>query len=296
MKFDYKLLDALSAVMAQQSFEQAAEKLFITQSAVSQRIKSLEQSIGQPVIVRGQPITVTVAGEKLLSHYKMVQQLENELVPDLLPDEPIKPVKISFAVNADSIATWFLDAIAPVLKSNLVELDLIVKNETKTIEKLRSGEAVGAVTSHKKPLPGYQSFELGQMEFILVASPEFKQRYFADGMTKQTLRQAPGISYDAIDNMHVRFMSQHFKIEPSDYYCHRVRSSEAFVDLAKRGVAYCLAPRLQIKQQLVSGELINLCPEKVFIQKLYWHSWVLVRGINKQLSQQIVQYGQSVLA
>lgn len=296
MRFDYKLLDALSAVMEQQSFEQAAAKLFITQSAVSQRIKSLEESVGQPVIVRSQPITVTAAGEKLLSHYKMVQQLENELVPELLPEVPTNPVKIALAVNADSIATWFLDAIAPVLKENLVELDLIVKNESKTIEKLRSGEAVGAVTSLSKPLAGYQSFELGQLEFILVASPEFKQRYFANGLTKQALRQAPGISYDPNDDMHVRFIYQHFQIESRDYYCHSVRSSQAFVDLAKKGVAYCLISTLQIKDELEKGELINLCPDKTLVEKLYWHSWVLVRGINKKLSKQIVRYGQSVLA
>ncbi len=296
MKFDYKLLDALSAVMDQQSFEQAAKKLFVTQSAVSQRIKLLEESIGQPVIVRSHPITVTAAGEKLLSHYKMVQQLENDLVPDLMPDTPTRPIKVALAVNADSIATWFIDAIAPVLKSNLVELDLIVKNETKTIEKLRSGEAVGAVTNCSKPLPGYQSFELGTMEFILVASPDFKQRYFANGITKQTLRHAPGISYDPNDDMHVRFIYQHFKIESRDYYCHSVRSSQAFVDLAIKGVAYCLIPTLQIKQQLASGELVNLCPDKTVIETLYWHSWVLVRGINKKLSQQIVQYGRQILS
>lgn len=295
MKFDYKLLDALSAVMDQQSFEQAAKKLYVTQSAVSQRIKSLEESIGQPVIVRSQPITVTAAGEKLLSHYKMVQQLENDLVPDLLPDVPTRPIKVALAVNADSIATWFLDAIAPVLKSNLVELDLIVRNETKTIEKLRSGEAVGAVTNCSKPLPGYQSFELGTMEFILVASPDFKQRYFAKGITKQTLRHAPGISYDPNDDMHVRFIYQHFKIESRDYYCHSVGSSQAFVDLAIKGVAYCLIPSLQIQPQLASGELVNLCPNKTAIETLYWHSWVLVRGINKKLSQQIVQHGRKVL-
>ena len=295
MKFDYKLLEALSAVLEQQSFEQAAAKLFITQSAVSQRIKLLEESIGQPVIVRSQPIRVTSAGEKLLSHYKMVRQLENDLVPDLLPDAPTKPVKIALAVNADSIATWFLDAIAPILKHNLVELDLIVRNEAKTVEKLRSGEAVGAVTSQQKPLPGYQSFELGAMEFILVASPDFKQRYFSDGLTKQALRYAPGISYDPNDDKHVRFIFKHFKIESRDYYCHSVGSSQAFVDLAKKGIAYCLIPRLQIKHELASGELINLCPDKTSIEKLYWHSWVLVRGINKKLSQEIVRYGQKTL-
>ena len=110
---DYKLLAALNAVIEQQSFDLAAKQLFISQPAVSQRIKLLEEKLGQPVMVRGQPITVTSIGEKLLSHYKMVQQLEDELLPELLPNAPSKPMKVSLTVNADSIATWFLDAIAP---------------------------------------------------------------------------------------------------------------------------------------------------------------------------------------
>ena len=295
MKFDYKLLDALNAVMAHQSFEQAAAKLFITQSAVSQRIKLLEETVGQPVIVRSQPITVTAAGEKLLRHFQRVQQHENELLPDLLPDVPVQPIKIALAVNADSVATWFLDAIAPILKNNLVELDLIICNESRSIDKLRTGEAIGAVSRQSKPLSGYQSFKLGRVDFILVASPEFKQRYFAQGISAQTLMQAPGISYDHNDDMHVRFIAEHFKVDASDYYCHSVRSSEAFVDLAKKGVAYCLIPTLQIEDELARGELINLCPDKRLIDILYWHSWILVSGINKTLSQEIVRYGQQVL-
>jgi len=296
MRFDYKLLEALNGVLVLQSFEQAAAKLFITQSAVSQRIKLLEESVGQPVIVRSQPIKVTAAGEKLLRHFQRVQQLENELLPDLLPDSPTKPIKISLAVNADSVATWFLDAIAPVLKQNLVELDLLISSESRSIDKLRTGEAIGAVSRLSKPLPGYQSFKLGHVEFVLVASPQFKQRYFANGISAQALKLAPGLSFDQNDDMHAKFISKHFNIDASDYYCHNIRSSEAFVDLAKKGVAYCLISTLQIKQELARGELVNLCPDKSLIDTLYWHSWVLVRGINKTLSQQIVRHGQQVLA
>ncbi len=296
MTFDYKLLAALNAVLTQQSFELAAKVLFVTQSAISQRIKLLEENLGQPVIVRSQPIVATVAGARLLAHYKMVRQLENDLLPELLPDAPKKPIKFSLAVNADSIATWFLGAITPVLKNDLVELDLIITNESKTIDKLRSGEALGAVSNQQKALPGYQSFYLGRMDFILVAAPEFKQRYFANGLNKESLRLAPGISFDPDDDMHVNFIEQHFKLAARDYYCHSVRSSQAFVELAKQGAAYCLVPQLQVQQELLDGSLINLCQDKVLKQPLYWHSWVLVKGINKQISKEIVSYARTQLA
>jgi len=295
MKLDYKLLDALAKVVELQSFDLAAKHLYITQSAISQRIKNLEETIGQPVLIRTQPIKVTPAGEKLLSHHSMVQQLENEMLPSLLPNEPTEPLKVSLAINADSLATWFCSALTPILSEYLVELNLIIERESVTLEKLKSGEAIGAVSTVEKPLPGYRSYKLGKINYILVSSKSFQQRYFAKGLTTETLKMAPGVSYDHKDDMHLRFISEHFNLASSEYYCHTVRSSEAFVELAKQGVAYCLVPELQVEKELANGELVNLCPEKQLIETLYWHSWVLIKGINKKITEEIISYGQKLL-
>lgn len=294
--FDYKLLTALSSIIEMQSFELAANKLFISQSAISQRIKLLEENIGHPILIRSQPIELTAIGEQLLTHFKKVQQLENELLPELLPDKPTKPMKISLALNADSMATWFLKAVTPVLKEHLVELNLLIAHEKHTLEKLRTGEATGAVSVIKKPLKGYRSFELGNMNYCLVCSKSFQQKYFKAGVTKDSLTMAPAISYDLKDDTHNHFISKHFGLASSEYYCHSVRSSEAFVELTKQGVAYCLLPELQIKAELASGELVKLCPDKQLIQTLYWHSWILVKGINKEISQEITRAGKLLLA
>ena len=293
--FDYKLLAALNAIIENQSFELAAQKLFISQSAISQRIKALEEAMGQPILIRSQPIKATMAGEQLLSHFKKVQQLENELLPSLLPESPLRPLSISLAVNADSLATWFIKALAPVLQNYLIELNLIIQPEERNIEKLKTGEAIGAICTNTEPLKGYRAFKLGNMEYCLVSSPEFADKYFSNGVTKRSLVMAPGVSYDHKDDLHQRYIAKHFKLQASDYYCHSVRSSEAFVELAKQGVAYCLVPRLQIAKELASGELVNLCPGKELIQTLYWHSWVLVKGINKKISQDIIRIGQEIL-
>jgi LysR family transcriptional regulator (chromosome initiation inhibitor) len=296
INLDYKLLSALNAVIEQQGFEQAAKKLFISQPAISLRLKNLEEKVGQPLVIRGQPIRVTPAGEKLLSHYKMVQQLENDLMTNLFPTVPSHPVKISLAVNADSIATWFLDAMAPILKRYLVEMNLIIANGAETLDKLRSGQAIGAVMNIKSPLPGYRSFKLGGMNYILVSSKDFQKKYFSQGVNKESLKMAPSMAYDYKDNMHQNFMREHFDLNASEYSSHTISSSEAFVDLAKRSLVCCLIPQLQIERELAEGELINLCPQYCLSETLYWHSWVLMKGLNKKISQEIVAYGRQVLA
>ncbi len=293
--FDYKLLLALNAIIENQSFDLAAQKLFVSQSAISQRIKSLEEAIGQPILIRTQPIGLTQAGSQLLSHYKKVQQLESELLPNLLPDKPQKPFKISLAVNADTLATWFVKAIKSVVQNSRLELNLIIEHEKRTLDKLRSGEAIGAVSVEPKPLKGYRAFRLGKMEYSLVASPSFKARYFSQGVNKESLKMAPATSYDHKDDMHTVYIAKHFKLEAKEYYCHTVKSSEAFVSLVKEGMAYCLLPTLQIADELKSGELVSLCPDKQLVSTLYWHSWILVKGVNKTLSEEVVKAGQAVL-
>ncbi len=112
---DYKLLRALDAVLQEQNFERAARSLHLTQSAISQRIKQLEQQFAEPLLIRSQPLLATPLGQKLLAHYRQVHQLELELAGELTPATPQGPIRISIAVNADSLATWFLPAIAPML-------------------------------------------------------------------------------------------------------------------------------------------------------------------------------------
>lgn len=86
---DYAGLEALAAVVREGSFERAARKLHVTPSAVSQRIKLLEERVGQVLVLRGQPCSGTEAGRRLCLHVEQVALLENDLRrknPELVPE------------------------------------------------------------------------------------------------------------------------------------------------------------------------------------------------------------------
>ncbi|OIN08528.1 LysR family transcriptional regulator ArgP [Oceanisphaera psychrotolerans] len=294
-ELDYKLLAALDKVVSEQSFERAARLLHLTQSAVSQRIKQLELRLAQPLLIRSQPPRPTEAGRQLLAHYRQVSQLENALMAELLPDAPQKPLGVTIATNADSLATWLIPALTPLLHSHPIELNLLVEDESRTLDKLKSGEAFGAISLSDEPLPGCRCDWLGQMDYILVATPEFKARYFADGIGLDALRRAPAVAFDQKDDMHARYITQHFGLAAGDYPCHTVRSSEAFVAIARAGAAYCLNPRLMIADDLAQGRLVELYPQGTLIQPLYWHRWLLERGIHKDLSRRLIDYARQAL-
>lgn len=296
MNFDYKLLKALDVVMSSQNFERAAEILCISQSAVSQRIKQLEEFVGHPVIIRGKPLSLTTVGKQIINHYKQVELLERELIPKVIPGQQLSAIKLSLAVNADSLAIWFLDALAPMIKFSNIELNLVISGETRTIEHLKSGEAFGAVSTNPRPIAGFKTEKLGQLKYVLVASPEFKKHYFANGVTSNALKNAPGANFDRFDLMHQQFIEKHFNLKPDSYPCHTVRSSEAFVNMAKNSLAYTLIPENQIKSELANGELINISPRKYQMDTLYWHSWVLEKGLFKKASQMIIAHARKTLA
>lgn len=292
---DYRWIEALDTIIDQRSFEKAAIELCISQSAVSQRIKQLEKWLAQPVLIREQPPRATDAGKKLLGLYRRVCLLEQDLLPELIPEASDKPLPLSVATNADTLATWLLPSLAPLLLKSKVELNLIVEDEKRTLEKLRSGEVVGAISIEPKAIPGCATDYLGTMEYLCVASPEFCLRYFPNGVSSEALMQAPAVIFNQYDQMHEMFIRQHFNLSVNHVVKHTVRSSEAFVKLAMLGVAYCLIPKPQISKELEQGQLINIVPEHSIPHRLYWHHWQLESGVIKELSRSIVQYAQSHL-
>ena len=236
---DYKWVEALEAIVQLGSFERAAESLYVSQSAISQRIKQLEKFLAQPALIRELPPRPTPIGKKLLGLYGRVRLLESEFIPELMNEATSKPLEVSLATNADSLATWLLPSLTSILKQKRIALNLIVDDEGRTLDKLRSGEVAGAISLESQSIAGCDADYLGRVDYLCVASPEFYQQYFAQGVNRESLQNAPTVAFDHHDDMNDRFIHQHFNLPKGSVLKHTVRSSEAFVKLALSGVAYC---------------------------------------------------------
>lgn len=292
---DYKWIEALDVIVQFGSFERAAEQLCISQSAVSQRIKQLEKFLAQPALVREQPPKLTPVGKQLLGLYRRVRLLESELVPELMNDASFKPLQLSLATNADSLATWLLPALTQLLKRERVALNLVVDDEGRTLEKLRNGEVAGAICLDSQSISGCDADYLGRVDYLCVSSPEFCSHYFPNGVNRESLLHAPTVAFDHHDDMNDRFIHQHFNLPKGSVIKHTVRSSEAFVKLALTGVAYCLIPKLQIEEELASGLLVDITPGFFLSHRIYWHHWQLETGILKAISDAIITHSRAIL-
>src|ERR1700712_1596519 len=106
MEFDLLQLAALSAAVTEGTFDAAARVLHVTPSAISQRIKALEVSVGRVLLVRSKPIQPTAAGQALARLAGQVSALTADVAAELGGDgAPDRAVVVPLAVNADSLAT-----------------------------------------------------------------------------------------------------------------------------------------------------------------------------------------------
>ncbi|WBU58316.1 LysR family transcriptional regulator ArgP [Paracoccus sediminicola] len=260
---DYPALAALAEVTRRGSFEAAAHALGITQPAVSQRIKTLEARVGQVLLDRGPPITPTSAGQRLVAHLDQVRLLETGLGDGI--GGASKQAVLRIAVNADSLATWAVAALpeAPGL------LDLVIDDQDHAETWLRSGQVSAAITAQRGPVAGCDSHGLGAMDYIAVATPEFFARHFREGVTPDTLRRAPAITFNSKDGLQDLWVRRHIGGRIA-LPTHLIPSSEAFAQAARLGMGWGMNPETLIRDDLRAGRLIPLLPDAALPVALYW--------------------------
>ncbi len=293
---DYASLTALACVVREGSFERAAKALHVTPSAVSQRIRLLEERIGCALVVRGQPCQATETGRRLCQHVDRVRLLEHELhgeVPTLDQDGAIR-VALPIAVNADSLATWFAPAVAAFAATAPVLLEVAVDNEDHTSEWLRSGRVLAAVTGSARPATGCNSRPLGLMRYVAAASPEFVDRYFAKGVSATTLMVAPSLVFNAKDELQSRWVKRHCR-RNVELPRHTLPSPQAFVAAGVAGMGWGLHPLSLIGHHLADGSMVELVPNTPLNVPLYWQQARAASSLLDGLTRKVVAAASSAL-
>ncbi len=272
---DHHLIEAVAAVVREGSFEAAARSLKVTPSAISQRVKLIEERLGSVLVVRGQPCTATDTGARLCRHAELMGALEAELhrdLPELAQAGMLRgPASLRIAVNADTLDSWFVAAMARFGREDDTLLELAVDNQDHTADWLRRGQVLGAVTSIASPVQGCRSRRLGSLRYIATASPAFVRRWFVQGVDAAALARAPSLVFDGKDGLQTQWVRRVLRCELA-LPAHRVPSTRAFVDAALAGVGWGMNPEGLVRKHLQAGRLVELVADQAVDVPLWWQS------------------------
>ncbi|MDZ7573359.1 MAG: LysR family transcriptional regulator ArgP [Pseudotabrizicola sp.] len=279
--FDPLQLAALAAVHRRGSFDLAAADLGVTQSAVSQRLRGLEDRAGALLIRRGSPSVATDAGLRLIRHFDDIVLLEQQVAVDL-PGVQAGKVALRIAVNADSLATWVMPALAQVPG---VLFDLVIDDQDFSQDWLRRGEVVAAVTAHAGPLQGCDTLPLGALRYIATASPGYMDRCFPAGVTAEALAHAPALTFSDKDRLQAQWVAARRLGLRAGFPSHRIASTHGFVDACLLGLGWGLNPEPLVAAHLAAGRLVEMVPDSAYDVALHWQFARLTAGAIRPLTQ-----------
>lgn len=292
---DYKLLEALAMVIQEGGFEKAAFALHLTQSAISQRVRLLEDRTGKILLSRTTPPQPTEAGEQLVKHYLQVKLLEDGLGEDLNNRGDGEPVRLAVGVNADSLASWFLSAVGPLLSDGQLLIDLHVDDQEQTHRLLKEGAVVGCVSDKSTAMQGCRVEFLGTMKYRLLASPEFVDRWFPGGLDRSEVQLAPAVIFNRKDQLHYTFLRQAFSEAVKMKFVHYVPAPEQFLQMIIDGYACGMVPDWQSEMLRKNGKLIEVYAAAHVGIDLYWHCWNLTSAPLQMFSGQLVREARRLL-
>ncbi|KRC59389.1 chromosome replication initiation inhibitor protein [Agromyces sp. Root81] len=283
MEIPLDVARTLAVVIDEGTFDAAARRLRITPSAVSQRVKALEQQLGRVLVVRSKPVRATEAGAPIVRLARQIALLEHDALAEFGLDEAsARPISLALAVNADSLATWFLPALARVGERHPVVFDLHRDDQDFTAGLLESGTVMGAVTSQSTPVAGCLARPLGVMRYEAVATPAFAARWSLapqrgshgrSAALAVALADAPLVDFDRRDDLQRAHLSA-LGVDPDGPPRHYVPASSDFATAVRLGLGWGMLPGLQSAEELAEGRLVRIGGEPIDVP-LFWQQWNL---------------------
>lgn len=297
MRIPIELAETVAAVVDEGTLDAAARRLHLTPSAVSQRVKALEEQLGRVVLVRSKPVRPTEAGAAVVRLARQVALLEHDIVAELgsdAGDTDGGTMSVPLAVNADSLSTWFLPPLVRLGQRHPVVFELHRDDQDFTAGLLEAGTVMGAVTSRATPVAGCRVSPLGAMRYEAVATPAFIERWMPDGPSPEALGAAPLVDFDRRDDLQTQWLRAR-EVDPAAPPRHYVPASGDFATAIKLGLGWGLLPGFQSAEALNTGALVGLGGPPIDVP-LYWQQWNLRSALLEAIAAEIIDEGRRVLA
>ncbi len=292
---DPRQLDAFAATIDAGSLAAAAKQLHLTLAAVSLRIKALESQLGQRLLIRSKTAQATRAGQALLAHIRRTRLLEAELAERLGNDtQGADWQTLHVAVNADSLASWFLPGVQKTLLQHKLLVQSVVDDQEHTLQWLQNGDVIGCVTQLAQPLRGCAAKPLGLMRYRCLGAPSLARKLRNLMRTSHTsaLLQIPALCFNARDHLQDVFINKHLSLQDTSYPRHYIPAGDAYHLALLQGLGWGMQADVQLKLQwpgvMEAGQLVELFEGAHVDVPLYWHHWAQEAAHAARFTQAVV--------
>jgi LysR family transcriptional regulator (chromosome initiation inhibitor) len=276
---DYAQLEALLAVIRERSFDGAARALGLTPSAISQRIKRLEERVGAIVVTRTSPTTPTEIGLKLCRHTERVRLMETDVLSGPMPAGCAPQIKVKIAVGDATHCSLLISALvdATGTEGGDILLDIATFEPADVLDVIRSGGALAAMTDSRAMVNGFKSVFLGFEKLRAVASRQFMARHFADGLTVEALAAAPMIWRVGNGGAEALWLERVVGT-PSDPLYHLIPSAPNCIEAIRSGIAWGMCEATAVDPLIARGELVELAAGSAIVREVHWNFSLLVEN------------------
>ncbi|MWB99361.1 ArgP/LysG family DNA-binding transcriptional regulator [Agromyces seonyuensis] len=298
MEVPLDLARTLAAVVDAGTFDAAATALALTPSAVSQRVKALENRLGRVLVARSKPVRPTEAGAAIVRLARQLALLEHDALAALGEEAgdgaaAARRTSLALAVNADSLGTWILPPLARVAAEHPVVFDLHRDDQDRTAGLLASGIVSGAVTSRAEPVAGCVSSPLGVMRYEAFASPALLARAVPTG-AEIDFSALPLVEFDRADDLQRQWLAAR-GVDADAPPRHFVPASNDFARAIVLGLGWGLLPGFQSAEPLARGELVPLGGAPVDVA-LHWQQWNLASPLLDVVAAELAREARTALA
>lgn len=260
MDINYELYKVFYYVASSLSFSEASKKLYISQSAVSQSIKTLEKKLGQTLFIRStKRVQLTTAGSLLLKHVEPAMNLISRGESQLLDSGTLGLGQLHIGAS-DTICRYFLVPYLQQFHKEFPNVPIKVTNATSVqcVELLEQRRVDLIVTNYPNTRlnPAYTQKTVCSFSDVFIANPAYFD-LAGRTLTLSELKQYPIMMLDrgstTSEFLRHIFLQHQLELIPQI----ELSSNDLLIDLARIGLGIAFIPDYCLTRE----------PEDLFILK-----------------------------
>ncbi|MEA9357051.1 LysR family transcriptional regulator [Bacteriovorax sp. PP10] len=248
-------LVAFMAVVERKTVQDAAKKIGLTQTGVTQRIRSLEKELQTTLFIRSRTgMRLTTEGESLHRYCQSASELEGQLVFQSTQQE----IRLTISGPSSLMRSRVIPSVSTILKKYpflRVQFDLM--DLQSAIYKLKSGSSQIVLVRSGVVSLEMDSKMMKAEKYLLVGPVAWKKRTIKDIVKTETI-----IDFDENDNYTFEFLEKFHLSSETKSSRHFVNNTDALASMISLEAGYSVLAEDQALELIKRHELIDLMPGK----------------------------------